>query len=146
MSMDSENSVARLEEIKDDMKTIGTRATWLLGVVVVAILGLANFLSKDVGVDIHSDGLAWIIRATAKILFLTYLVILLVYIRRLIAPKFGKPIFETNEKFELQENIKQNLKIFESLNKRLNMLISLIIFSVPASFAVAVVWYLILWR
>ncbi len=30
----SDDFISRLEEIKDDMKTIGIRATWMLGVLL----------------------------------------------------------------------------------------------------------------
>lgn len=140
ISTDSEKSVARLEEIKDDMKTISTRATWLLGVLVIAILGLANFLSKDIG--LQEGSFTWTIAQTAKILCVFYLAILLVYIPLLITPNFGKPIHETYGNKETQENINQNLKILERLNKHFKTLIYLFILLVPAHLIAAWIWYL----
>ncbi len=138
---DSSKSNDRLEEIKDDIKTIGTRSTWMLGVLVIVILGTANLLTEDLGLQIGS--LTWTIVQSAKVLCVLYLVILLAYIPLLIMPNFGKPIYEDIEENELKQNIKLNDEILERLKKRFKSLIYLLVSLVPVHLIGAWIWYLV---
>ncbi len=137
-SLDSDEAIiACMEEIKDDMKTIGTRATWLLGILVLAILGLASFLSKDYGLEIEA------VRTIAKILCGFYLVISLAYMPLLIVPKFGKRIYEIIGTKDIQKNIEVNLEILDKHYKHFKSLVSLVTISALTFFVIVLgFWYL----
>ncbi len=139
----SDDFISRLEEIKDDMKTIGVRATWMLGVLVLFILGLTNVLFKVFDVQLEVGSFARVLWATAGSLCGYYLLLLLVYIPLLILPNFGEPIFGTREDKVLQKNIGQNSKILQSLYKHFKTLIYLFILSIPAFSSIAVLLYFV---
>ena len=122
-----ERDVERLEEIKDDIKTIGIRSTWMLGILVIIVLGLTNFISKESIVQMDAGSLIRMIWISATILAATYTVLLLIYIPLLIMPNFGKPIHENYEMNHLQKSIKQNAEILNRLNKYFRTLIYLFI-------------------
>ncbi len=134
-SVPSDDLIDRLEEIKDDIKTIGTRSTWLLGVLVLVLLGLANLLSKDTGVEIE------LIRDIAAALCLIYLTLLLFYIPLLIMLNFGEPTYGTRDDKKLQESIEENSKLFNRLNRRFNSLIYLTIIPAFISLLAIGFWY-----
>ena len=140
----SDETIASLEEIKDDMKTIGTRATWLLGILVLAILGFANFLFSDSSLAPEVGSLAFVIRATVMFLCGFYLIILLVYIPLLIVPKFGKRIHKIVGTKDIQKSIEVNTKLLDKLHKQLRSLVSLVIISTLGSllFVLGAWWYL----
>ncbi len=139
----SDDFIFRLEEIKDDMKTIGIRATWMLGVLVLFILGLTNVLFKVFDVQSEVGSFAGVLWVTAGSLCGYYLLLLLVYIPLLILPNFGQPIFGTREVKVLKKNIEQNPKILQSLRKHFKTLIYLFIISIPAFSSIAVLLYLV---
>ncbi len=128
---------ARLQEIKDDIKTIGTRASWMLGVLVLISLGLASFIFGDSVINSAQDksSLAWAIKIMARTLFISYLLIIAYYTWRLIVPNFGLPIYESRDDEDLQEVIKSNAKLSVKLANNLRALILLFILAVPFSFA-----------
>ncbi len=125
--LSSVKAIARLEEIKDDIKTISTRATWMLGVLVLIILGLASFVSKDFGFEIQTNSLFWMIWVAAAILCIAYFMVLLIYIPLLIWPNFGIPIHKISGDKELQKSIELNDDILDKLIKNLKALISLFV-------------------
>ncbi len=128
---------ARLQEIKDDIKTIGTRASWMLGVLVLISLGLASFIFGDSVINSAQDksSLAWVIKIMARTLFLSYAIIIAYYTWRLIVPNFGLPIYKNRGDEDLQEVIKSNAELSAKLANNLKTLILLFIMAVPLSFA-----------
>ena len=115
-----------MDKIDENIKTIGTRSTWMLGFLIVIILAFANYLSKYIGVEVEVGSLIWFINRTVTTLCFIYLLMLLAYIWPLIVP-----------------NIKeQNAKVLEKLDKRFKSLIFLFIAAVPTSFASTLVsWH-----
>ncbi len=136
VSLTSDEAIASLEEIKDDIKTIGTRATWLLGTLVLALLGFANFLSNDAIFTAEVGSLAFVIWATTIILCIYYLALLLIYIPLLIVPKFGKHIYKIVGTKDIQKSIEENTELLDKLQKHIKSLVFLIIISVIASMLV----------
>ena len=58
-----DDAAIRKQEINDAIKTIGTRATWMLGILVVIILGVASYIFSDIGVEAPAGSfyrLAWV--------------------------------------------------------------------------------------
>ena len=51
-----DHSVYLLGEIKSDMKIINTRSIWLLGILALITLGLADFLFRDFGTPTNIVG------------------------------------------------------------------------------------------
>ena len=98
----------------------------MLGFLIVIILALANYLSKDLAVVMEVGSLVWFVRATALILCGYYLLLLLAYIWPLIVP-----------------NIREsNAQVLEKLDKRFKSLIFLFIIAIPVSFTLTLVfWY-----
>ncbi len=114
---------ARMQEMKDEIKTIGTRATWLLGILVITIFALANFLFQDLNEYLIMFSPAWWAKLVIAFFFIYYLTITAVYMRPLIVSNFKKPTYETNE-----EELK---KILNGLNSNLKALSSLFIIPLP---------------
>ena len=135
-SVSSDDLIDRLVEIKDDIKTIGIRSTWLLGVLVLVTLGLANFSFTDSGIE----GLGVIKRITTT-LCLAYSILLLFYIPLLIMINFGKPIYGTRDDKTLKESIGENTILFNKLNRRFNSLIYLTIIPAIISLVATGFWY-----
>ncbi len=57
------DAAIRREEINDAIKIIGARATWILGILVVIILGAASFIFSDIAAQAPADSfyrLAWV--------------------------------------------------------------------------------------
>ena len=139
----SDYVIACMNKIDNDIKTVGTRASWLLGFVIVIVLALLSFLFSnfDSGTEVVGS-IDWLIWHTAGILCPIYLVILLAHIWPLITPNFGKMDYELLSISEIRKNIKTNAEIFERLNKRFRTLVILFIVSVPASFGFTLLlWY-----
>ena len=128
----------RMQKIDDNIKSIYTRATWLLGILVVVVLALASFLLENINEPLELYSPAWVIRAVAVFLFIYYLTIIAIYTRTLIVPNFKKPTYKTNET-ELQE-------ILDGLTSDLKALASLFVLPLPfvSLLAVIVIAYLLL--
>ena len=123
------DSDATKENINKGIRNIATRATWMLGVLVLIILGLASFIFKDIDAELQVGSLYWIIWHTAIFTCIIHLALLLFYIRQLIVPNFDDYLNESNAK-----RLTKLIKTFKSL-------IILFISSVPAAFVFA----LLLW-
>ena len=106
-------AIIRMQEIRDEIKIIGTRSTWLLGLLVVIVLALAGFALKDFGTEQVAFILA--MKTTATILLLIYSGAIVTYTPKLIAPNFGKPMHGTTEPSDV---------ILDKLNGHFNSLIS----------------------
>ena len=127
----------RMEEIKNDIKIIGTRAAWLLGILVVIVLALASFIFKDfdlayiLSTDINNSD--HFIKLFAIYLFISYFGLIIIYIPRILPEGVEVPTdneFENvmrsskNAKIaELQKRIKENADKLHSLNQKFNTLI-----------------------
>ena len=109
------------DRIHDDIKTIGNRATWLLGFMIVILLALAGVIFASFGMpppeSVRTDFFL-LARNFAAALFTFYLVITPVYMWRLIVPNLETPSAIT----------------LRRLARRLKTLILLFIIAVPASF------------
>ena len=128
-------ATARMQEIKDEIKVIGTRATWLLGILVITIFALANFLFQNSNEYLIIFSSAWWAKLVIAFFFIYYLTITAVYMRPLIVSNFKKPTYETDE-----EELK---KILNGLNSNLKALSSL--FIIPLPFIYSFGLYLTFW-
>ncbi len=135
-----DDAVALIDDVRDDIKTIGTRSTWLLGLLVVVILALASFILRSYGTlppEIKTNSTFLLLRDVAESLCVIYLALFLAYIRPLIVPDFEEPIYGSRNIEELRENMKWNVIRFKKLLKQFRMLVFLLMASVPASFLYA---------
>ena len=120
----------RTEEIKDEIKIIGNRATWLLGILIGTLLALGGFLSQDFGAE--KDTLTQLLKIIVGGLFYIYLGATVIYMGSLMKINFKKFDSNTSEA-ELQEILKQ-------LTNDFNALVSLFILPLLACFALATVF------
>ncbi len=120
----------RTEEIKDEIKIIGNRATWLLGILIGTLLALGGFLSQDFGAE--KDTLTQLLKIIVGGLFYIYLGATVIYMGPLMKINFKKFDSNTSEA-ELQEILKQ-------LTNDFNALVSLFILPLLACFALATVF------
>ncbi len=109
-----------MKELKDDIKSIYTRSTWLLGILIVVILALASFLFLPPEIQIQKYTAA---KIGITYLFAYYLAIVSVYMRIMIIPNFKKPDYKLNEK-ELKEKL-------DRLSRNLNALATLFVLPLP---------------
>ncbi len=136
-------TVIHREEINDAIKIIGARATWMLGILVVIILGVASFIFSDIATEAPTDSfyrLAWV---TAIILCAAHLALLLYYIQPLVVPNFNE-LFKgyQGDKYS-QKSINKSADRLEKLAKNFKILIFLFVVSVPASLSVGLIlWHL----
>ncbi len=117
------------ENINKGIRNIATRATWMLGVLVLIIIGLASFIFKDSNAELQVGSFYWIMWVTAGVACLFYLALLLFHIQPLVVPKFEDYIDESNA-----DRLRKLINTFKTL-------IFLFVISVPSSFTVA----LLLW-
>ncbi len=132
--------IALIEELRDDIKTVGTRSTWLLGILVVITLTLASFIFRSYGtlpLEIKTNATFLLLRDMAEALCIIYFGLVLFYIRLLIVPIFEEPIYEPRNIEELKEKIKWNAARLKKLVKQFRTLVFLFMSSVPASFLYA---------
>ncbi len=135
-----EDAIGRTEEVKENIKTIGTRSAWLLGLLIVIIIALASFLFRSYNLPFpeqNTNELFILIRTAATILLLFYIASTLFYMWRLIVPKFGKLTHETRDIQELEKNIETNTDIQNKLIHNFRTLIFSITISIPTAFIVA---------
>ena len=118
------------EEIKDEIKIIGNRATWLLGILIGTLLALGGFLSQDFGAE--KDVLAQLLKIIVGGLFYIYLGATVIYMGPLMKINFRKFDSKTTE-VELQE-------ILKKLTDDFNALVSLFIIPLFVCFALATVF------
>ncbi len=107
---ENKNTAIPPEVINDGIKTIATRATWMLGVLTLIILGLASFVFQYIGTDLEIGSTLWAIWITAGILCFFYVILLLAYIKPLIVPKFKDLIDESDA-----ERLKKLVNHFNTL-------------------------------
>lgn len=136
-----EGAIDRLKEIKNDAKAIRESSTWLLGIIVIIILALANFIANNTGIEAGETSL--VISLIARTTCFLYLAILLFYIPLLIIPKFGNPIHLPYEVDEMQNVVNENAQILERLNKHFQTLVNLFIALPLTALAVIGIAYLI---
>ena len=132
--------IALIEELRDDIKTVGTRSTWLLGILVVITLTLASFIFRSYGtlpLEIKTNTTFLLLRDMAEALCIIYFGLVLFYIRLLIVPIFEEPIYKPRNIEELKEKIKWNAARLKKLVKQFRTLVFLFMSSVPASFLYA---------
>lgn len=132
--MNSENEA---QEIKEAKKLIGTRSTWLLGLLVVIILALASVILKGLETKSEIGSFAWVLWVTLICLGGCYFALLLIYIRPLIAVNFEELTDEAYKAKSQKEKNELNAKKLEKLVNTFNSLIFLVIFSTLASFVLA---------
>ncbi len=129
-----------IEEVRDDIKTVGTRSTWLLGLLIVIILALASFIFRSYGalpLEIKTNEIFLLLREASQGLCYIYLALLFIYIRPLIVPIFEKPNYELKDIEELREKLQWNVLRLEKLTRQFKTLASLFMASVPASLFLA---------
>ncbi len=122
-----DNAVARMQQIDDDIKIIGTRSTWLLGLLTIIVLAFANLLFRNLNFLPEQD--IGIIALLIKIVIVTIpffcLTIIAIYTRRLIAPNFGIPAHNEPENLMTRETFQHDIKLIkileiETLQDRIN--------------------------
>ncbi len=132
--------VARLEEIKDDIKTIGTRSTWLLGLLVVIVLAISGFIFADLELSIDAiktNPVVTLIKAIGAAILFFYLAVIAFYTKLLMKINFGMSIYEPEKiieeetpeeikKYKIQK-IKFNNKRLKELSDGFNALVSLFV-------------------
>ncbi len=125
-------------EINDAIKAIRTNATWMLGILVALILGLASFISRDFGGELEIGSITWSIWIAAVCLCGFYVILLVAYIYPLIAPNYNELIKRTEGARPSQESINQSAKKLIKLVKNFKALIFLFVISVPTSLTIGV--------
>ncbi len=113
------------ENINKGIRDIATRSTWMLGVLVLIIIGLASFIFKDSNAELQIGSFYWVMWVTAGVSCLFYLALLLIYIQSLIVPNFKDYTDESNP-----DRLRDLINTFKSL-------IFLFVISVPSSFIFA---------
>ncbi len=134
-----EDAIGRTEEIKENIKTMGTRSAWLLGLLIVIIIALASFLFRSYNLPFstqNANELFILIRTAATILLLFYIAITLFYMWWLIVSKFGKLTHETRDIHKLEKNIETNTDILNKLIYNFRTLIFSVTVSIPTAFFV----------
>ncbi len=126
------------EEINDAIKTIRANATWMLGILVALILGLASFISRDFGGELEIGSIIWFIWITAVSLCLFYIILLVAYIYPLIAPNYDGLIERSKGAKPNQESINESAERLSGLVKNFKRLIFLFVISVPTSLTIGV--------
>ncbi len=137
-----DDAAIRKQEINDAIKTIGTRATWMLGILVVIILGVASYIFSDIGVEAPAGSfyrLAWV---TGIVLCLIHLALLLYYIQPLVVPNFNELFKGHQGGMFSQESLDKSAERLEKLVKNFKRLIFLFVVSVPASLSIGLaLWH-----
>ncbi len=126
----------RKAEINDAIKTIGTRSTWMLGVLVVIILALASFIFSDIAAEAPAGSFYQMAWTTASTLCIIHLALLLYYIQPLVVPNFDELLEELEGDKVSQETINQSANRLRKLGKNFKRFIFLFVVSVPACFAI----------
>ena len=113
------------ENINKGIRDIATRSTWMLGVLVIIIIGLASFIFKDSNAELQVGSFYWVMWVTAGVSCLFYLALLLFHIQPLVVPNFEDYTDESNA-----DRLKELINTFKTL-------IFLFVISVPSSFIFA---------
>ena len=121
-----ENDKYRMDKIEEAIKIIGNRATWLLGFLMLILLGLAGFIF--IGTEQEIAGNAKAIEFVVVSLFTFYLGLTIVFIPLLITPRFKGSAYDNARKSITKETFENDIKLnIDTLNKLTNDIKRLII-------------------
>ncbi len=151
-----ECAINLIKDIKDDLKTVGTRSAWLFGYLAAILATLAPFALEDLSAG--ENTIKWAI----IIIYVVCLSIIILFANRLVGIKLGdrsynepkklltKTMFENDMKLikifateRLQEIIKKDEERLKTLTSDFNFCLSCIILSVPLALGFILVTYFI---
>ena len=121
-----ECSSERLQEVKDDIKTIKTHAKWVMSLLAAIALGLASFVFTDIGeLPIIYKELSkpeLLIKVFAGLLFISYFLFIAFFMPLLLWRQKPHP---NNEAKGLKARIEESHRRLIVIDKRLKRLIVL---------------------
>ena len=136
-----DKACVRKQELRDDIETIGTRATWLLGILVLLIIALASFVFQYLDVELEKGSFIWVVWSTSATVCVYYLALLFYYVYLLVAPNFDGVPKQSTECEEVEEKIRQDAIRLNKLAKQFKTFLYLFVASAPT----ALLYALTLW-